>query len=118
MKHLAKPKTVLRTRVLKGDSVRVMIGRERGKEGKVVQVLREKGKVLVEGLNLVKKCTKPNPRNPAGGILEKEAPIAISNVMVVCGHCNKPTRIAIQTLTDGKKIRACKSCGDALGKAG
>jgi large subunit ribosomal protein L24 len=113
-----QPKTMIRTRLVKGDSVRVMSGRERGKEGRVIRVLRETGKIVVEGLNLVKKCTKPSPRNQTGGILEKEAPIAISNVRVVCGHCNKPTRIRAQQLADGKKIRVCQSCGDALGKAG
>jgi len=117
VKYRVGTRAILRTRVIKGDRVRVMSGRERGKEGRVIRILREKGSLVIEGLNLVKKCTRPNPRNQAGGILEKEAPIAISNVMLVCGHCNKPTRIAIQILPDGKRIRACRACGDTLEKA-
>jgi len=112
-----KEATSVTTRLVKGDRVRVITGRERGKEGNILRVIPSKATVVIEGLNLVKKATKPNQKNPKGGIIEKEAGIAISNVMVVCPRCNKPTRIGIRHLAQGEeRLRVCRRCGEALAK--
>lgn len=109
--------TVLtKTRIKKGDLVRVVAGKEKGKEGKVLQVLPEKQKVVVEKLNILKKHTRPSQKNPKGGIIDREGQIHLSNVMIVCGNCNKPVRIGSKSLADGKKMRACKACGEVLDK--
>ncbi|MGB9802952.1 MAG: 50S ribosomal protein L24 [Desulfofundulus sp.] len=101
--------------VRKGDTVLVLTGKYAGKKGKVLAALPAKGRVIVEGVNIVKRHTRPNPRMPQGGIVEKEAPIHASNVMLVCNKCNKPTRIGKKFLEDGKKVRVCKKCGEELG---
>ena len=106
-----------RVKIKKGDLVKVIAGKEKGKEGKVLQVLTRTGKVTVEKLNLIKKHQKPNQKNSQGGIIEKEASIQLSNVMLVCSHCSKMTRIGIKTLENGKKIRICKNCGVGVDKA-
>ncbi|HZR45218.1 MAG TPA: 50S ribosomal protein L24 [Candidatus Manganitrophaceae bacterium] len=105
-----------KTKIRKGDLVRVMTGKEKGKDGRVLQVLPEKQTVVVEKLNILKKHTRPNQANPKGGILEMEGKIHLSNVMILCGNCNKPTRIGAKSLPDGKKLRMCKSCGEVLDK--
>ncbi|TAK05465.1 MAG: 50S ribosomal protein L24 [Candidatus Manganitrophaceae bacterium] len=111
-----KEATLLRTKIKKGDLVRVIAGKEKGKEGKVLQVLPDKGAVVIEKLNLLKKHTRPNQTNPKGGIIEREGKIALSNVMIVCANCNKASRIGSKALSDGKKMRVCKACGEALDK--
>lgn len=117
MKNKAKQETpFIKTSLKKGDVVRVMTGNDKGKEGKILQVLRERGGVLVEQLKLIKKHTKPNTQHPKGGIIEREGVIQISNVMILCRKCDKPSRIAAKLLTDGKKIRVCRRCGEVLGK--
>lgn len=108
--------TLLRTKIKKGDLVQVIAGKEKGKEGKVLHVLPDKQAVVIEKLNLLKKHTRPNQTNPKGGIIEREGKIHLSNVMIVCANCNKPRRIGSKTLPDGKKLRVCKSCGEALDK--
>lgn len=108
--------TATKTKIRKGDLVRIMSGKEKGKDGKVLQVFPEKQKVVVEKLNILKKHTRPNQKNPKGGILEMEGKIHLSNVMIVCGNCNKPTRTGAKSLADGKKLRMCKSCGEVLDK--
>ncbi|MBR6258493.1 MAG: 50S ribosomal protein L24 [Lachnospiraceae bacterium] len=103
------------TKIKTGDTVRVMSGstnKGKGKEGKVLKVDNKKGKVLVEGINLVKRHSKPSAQNQTGGIIEKEAPIDISNVMYV--HKGKPTRIGFKVTEDGKKVRVAKSTGDVI----
>ncbi len=107
---------VFRTKIKKGDHVRVIAGKEKGKEGKVLHVLMDKHAVVVEKLNLLKKHTRPNQTNPKGGIIEREGRIDLSNVMVVCASCNEPSRSGSKILPDGKKMRVCKSCGEALDK--
>lgn len=107
---------MFKVKIKKGDHVRVVSGKESGKEGKVLHVLREKHAVLVEKLNLLKHHTRPNQTNPKGGIIEREGKIDLSNVMIVCGNCNKPTRIGNKVLVNGKKLRSCKRCGEALDK--
>lgn len=102
--------------IRKDDTVVVTVGRDRGKRGKVLTVDRTAAKVVVEGVKVVKRHTKPNPRNQQGGIMEFEAPIAISNVMVVCGACGKPTRVGRKRLKDGSTMRVCKHCGESVDK--
>ncbi len=113
---LKKEAPPIKTSLRKGDSVRVMSGNDKGKEGKILQVLRERGGVLVEQLKLIKKHTKPNAKHPKGGIIEMEGVIRISNVMILCRKCDKPSRIAAKFLADGKKIRVCRRCGEVLDK--
>lgn len=101
--------------VKKGDTVMVIAGKDRAKTGKVINVLPKKDGVLVEGLNIVKRHTRARG-NEAGGIVEKEAPVAVSNVMLYCDKCNKPVRIKKNILEDGKKVRVCCKCGESFDK--
>jgi large subunit ribosomal protein L24 len=96
--------------VRKGDTVVVIAGKDRGKSGKVLGVLRLDGKVTVERINIIKRHTKPTQKNRQGGILEREAPIHLSNVMLYCSTCQKPTRVGTKTLTDGSRVRVCRKC--------
>ncbi|WP_227764133.1 50S ribosomal protein L24 [Zhaonella formicivorans] len=102
--------------VKKGDTVLVITGKNAGKKGKVLTVIPDKQRVIVEGVNVVKRHTKANQKMPQGGIVEKEAPISSSNVMLYCTKCNSPTRIAHKFLDDGTKVRYCKKCGEVLDK--
>ena len=100
-------------KIKKGDQVQVMTGRDKGKRGRVIEVLAKENKVLVEGINIVKKAVRPNPRAGIhGGIVEKEAPLQASNVMVIVD--GKPTRIGYQILADGRKVRVSKKTGSVL----
>ena len=96
--------------VRKGDTVVVVAGKDRGKSGKVLGVFRLDGKVTVERINIIKRHTKPTQQNRQGGILEREAPIHLSNVMLYCSTCQKPTRVGTKTLTDGSRVRMCRKC--------
>lgn len=101
----------------KSDQVKVIAGKDLNKVGRVLRVLPRTHKVVVEGVSFLKRHTRPNPsKNIKGGIVEREAPIDISNVMVVCGSCGRPTRVAHNLLSDGKKIRICRKCGVSLDK--
>lgn len=100
--------------IRKNDSVMVIAGRERGKTGKVLRVLKEKDSVIIERLNIVKRHTKPRGPQQTGGIVEKEAAIHASNVMILCDKCNAPARVGHKILVDGKKIRICRNCKEAL----
>lgn len=100
--------------IRRNDSVLVIAGRERGKTGKVLRVQREKNAVIIERVNLVKRHTKPRGPQQAGGIVEKEAAIDASNVMILCDKCNAPVRVGRKVLSDGKKIRICRNCKEAL----
>jgi len=102
-------------KVRKNDTVMVIAGRDRGKTGKVLRVLPVPGRVIVERLNMVKRHTKPRGAASPGGIVEREAPLDISNVMVLCDRCNAPVRIGVKFAADGSKSRVCRRCGDALG---
>jgi large subunit ribosomal protein L24 len=106
----------LPVKIRKGDMVEVVTGKERGKQGKVLQVLAREKRILIEKLNLIKKHQKPNQSNKQGGIVDKEASIHISNVMLICTHCSKATRPATKLLENGKKIRVCKKCGESIDK--
>ena len=106
-----------RIRLKKGDLVQVIAGRDAGKQGKVLKILPEKNRVIVQGVGFVKRHTRPNPqRNIKGGIAEREAPIHVSNVMVVCGECGKRTRIGSKVLNDGQRVRICRRCQGVLDK--
>lgn len=100
--------------VRRNDMVAVISGNYRGKRGKVLRVLPKREWVVVEGINTVKRHTKPSQANPQGGIIEKEGPIHLSNVMVVCPKCDSPARVGKTWLEDGQKIRVCKKCGEML----
>jgi len=97
--------------IRRGDTVQVMAGRSKGRSGKVLSVDPWKGTVTVEHANIIKRHTRPNPsKNVKGGILEKEAPINVSNVMLVCPACGKHTRIGHNRLPDGTRVRTCRRC--------
>ena len=96
---------VVKLHVKKDDTVKILAGKDKGKTGKVLKVLPEKQRVLVENLNIVKRHTRPTQANNEGGILEKEAPIAISNVQLVCSSCNTAARTGQRVLDDGSKVR-------------
>jgi large subunit ribosomal protein L24 len=103
--------------IRKGDNVRVIAGRDAGKSGRVLSVNPRKNTVIVEHANIIKRHTRPNPaKNIKGGIVEKEAPVNVSNVMIVCSGCNKHARIGHSVLPDGSKVRVCKRCGSTLDK--
>ena len=99
--------------VKKGDTVVVLSGKDKGKQGKVIEALPKKDKVVVEGVNKVKRHTKPNQKAPQGGIITKEAPMHARKVMLVCPACSKATRIAKKEV-NGKMVRACKKCGEII----
>jgi len=103
-------------KIKKNDTVMVVTGRDRGKTGKVMRVLPEAGRVVIERLNIVKRHTKSSggAQRP-GGIIEKEAPIAISNVMIFCDRCNAPVRVGIKANDDGTKSRVCRRCSEVIG---
>ena len=97
--------------VKKGDKVVVLSGKDKGKESVIVRALPAEGKVVVEGVAVVKKAVRPNAQNQQGGFVEKEAAIDASNVMLVCPKCGKPTRVGHDVNDKGDKVRVCKKCG-------
>ena len=107
----------LQSPVRKNDNVVVVAGKDRGKRGRVLRVLPDKNRVVVEGVNFIKKHTRPNPqKNVKGGIVEREAALHASNVQIVCPECGAPTRIGRQLLGDGRKVRICRKCDGAVDK--
>ncbi|MSP82785.1 MAG: 50S ribosomal protein L24 [Alphaproteobacteria bacterium] len=101
-------------KIKKGDRVVVVTGRDRGRQGEVLRVLRAESRVLVQGVNMVKRHTKPNARTGGGGIVEKEAPIHISNVACIDPQSSRPTRVGYRFLEDGRKVRFAKRSGEVL----
>ncbi|MEZ4387486.1 MAG: 50S ribosomal protein L24 [Candidatus Krumholzibacteriia bacterium] len=101
-------------RLKKGDLVHVISGNDKGKEGKILKVYPKTQRVIVEKINLIKRHTRPTQINPQGGIVEKEAPIHVSNVMLVCPNTKKPTRVGKEILSDGSRARVSKRSGDML----
>ena len=97
--------------VKKGDRVKVLAGKDKGKEGEILRSLPQKERVVVEKVNMIKKAMRPTQQNPQGGISTMEAPIHVSNVMLVCPHCKQATRVNRRRNVDGKKVRVCKKCG-------
>lgn len=100
--------------IQKQDTVYVITGREKGKKGRVLLVDKGKSRVLVEKVNVIKKHMKPSKKYAQGGIIEKEAPIALSNVLLFCPNCSKPTRIGVSLIESGKKHRVCKKCKEVI----
>jgi large subunit ribosomal protein L24 len=98
------------------DTVLILTGKDRGKKGRVIRLFPGVERALVEKINMVKRHTRPNQQLPQGGIMEKESPIHISNLQVICGKCNKATRISHKVLGGGQKVRLCKKCGEILDK--
>ncbi|MEA2599848.1 MAG: large subunit ribosomal protein [Acidobacteriota bacterium] len=110
----------MKVNIKKNDQVLVTTGKDRGARGRVLRVLASDGKAIVERVNMIKRHTKPNPnKGIQGGILEREAPIQISNLMVICPECGKPSRLGRTRLDDGegkgKGVRVCKACGATFG---
>lgn len=101
-------------RIKKGDTVTVLTGKNKGKGGRVLSVLPSKTGILIEGLNMVKRHMKPNKKYKQGGIIEKESPVHIAKIMLVCPKCSKPTKIGSIVLDDGKKFRVCKKCKEVI----
>lgn len=100
--------------VKKDDVVMVITGKDKGKKGRIIAAYPRENRVLVEGVNFVKRHSKPSQQNPQGGIIEKEAPIHVSNVMLIDPKSNKPTRIGYQVLDNGKKVRVSKRSGEVI----
>ena len=103
--------------VRKGDTVMVVAGKERGKRGKVLRVIPGKGRVLIENVNMIKKHQRPTQKLRQGGIIEREGPIHLSNVMLVDPQTDKPTRVGVRSLADGKKVRVARRSGEFIDKA-
>jgi len=100
--------------IKKGDTVVVLSGKEKGKKGKVLRVLPGKNRAIVEALNFVTRHERPSQQNPQGGMLQIEAPLHSSNLMVICAKCGKPTRVGRRILDDGSKARVCKKCSEIM----
>ena len=107
----------LATPVRRNDNVLVITGKDRGKRGRVLKVLPETNRLIVEGVNMIKRHMKPNPnRNIQGGVVSREAALHASNVQIVCPECGKPTRIGRRILGDGRKVRICRKCEGVVDK--
>ncbi len=107
----------LATPIRKNDTVLVTTGKDRGKRGRVVRLVPEQNRLVVEGVNLIKRHTRPNPqKNVKGGVVEREAALHASNVQILCPECGKPTRIGKKILDDGRKVRICRKCEGVLDK--
>lgn len=102
-------------KIRRNDTVKVITGKDKGKTGKVLQVLPDAGRVLVEGVNFIKRHTRQTKQEQKGGIVQKEAPLKVSNVILICKHCNKPTRVGIKIIGESSgKARVCKKCGEII----
>ncbi|MBU0991761.1 MAG: 50S ribosomal protein L24 [Proteobacteria bacterium] len=104
----------VKTLIKKDDKVKIIAGKDNGKIGKVLKVIKKKNRMVVENINMIKLHQKPNMNNRQGGIVDKEAPIHSSNVMLMCGHCVSPVRVKVKLLEDGKKVRICKKCNEQI----
>lgn len=100
--------------IKKEDNVLVIAGKDKGKKGRVIRLVPDKDRIVIEGINITKKHMKPNKQYTQGGIIDREGPIHISNVMLLCPRCEKPVRIANRILEDGKKERMCKKCSEGI----
>ena len=101
-------------KIQKNDNVLIIAGKDRGKKGKVRKAMPDKDKVIVEGFNMIKRHSKTKGKTRQAGIIELEAPIHSSNVMIICYKCNKPARVGYRALEDGKKARYCHSCSEII----
>jgi large subunit ribosomal protein L24 len=100
--------------IKKNDTVQVIAGKDKGKSGKVMRIIPKKERAIVEKLNMVKRHLKPSQQTRQGGILEKESPIQISNLMLICTKCMDPTRVGYRVLDDNRKVRFCKKCKEVI----
>ena len=100
--------------IKKDDKVKVIVGKDKGKIGKVLSIKRSKNRIVVENTNIIKRHARPSAQHRQGGIIESEAPIHWSNVMLMCNKCVTPIRIKMKRLEDGKKIRICSKCGEII----
>jgi large subunit ribosomal protein L24 len=110
----AKEAPAHKVRLKKNDLVEVTTGKEKGKTGKVLKVLREKNQVVVEKINMIKRHTRPSPTTGQGGIVEKEAPLNVSKVKLICPKCTTATRFRMTTTAEGKKVRVCLKCKEII----
>ena len=101
--------------IKKNDTVMVTVGKDKGKTGKVLRINQKTDRIIVEKVNVIKRHVRPSQKSK-GGIMERESPIAVSNVMVYCEKCSKPVKVGNKTLEDGKKARFCKKCNEVLDK--
>lgn len=108
--------TTPKMHVKKGDQVVLLSGKDKGKRGNVLVAMPREGRVIVEGVNIIKRHTRPSARNQHGGIIEREAPVYAAKVMLVCKNCHKPSRTGSKVLADGTHVRFCKKCGEVLDK--
>jgi len=106
-----------RLSIRRNDTVLVIAGKEKGKRGKVLLVLPARNRVIVERVNFIKRHQRPTQKVRQGGIIEREGSLHVSNVMLVCGKCGKPTRTGTQILADGRRARVCRRCGEIVDKA-
>jgi large subunit ribosomal protein L24 len=103
--------------IRKNDTVLVTAGRDRGKRGRVLSVVPDRARLVVEGVNMIKRHTRPNPqRNIKGGVVEREAALAVSNVQLVCPECGAATRVGRRRLDDGRRVRICRKCEGVVDK--
>jgi large subunit ribosomal protein L24 len=107
---MSNPKVDIR----RGDTIVVISGKEKGKRGKVLLVSGRRNRAIVEALNMITRHERPSQRSPQGGLMQKEAPIHTSNLMVICTKCDKPTRVGTRVLDDGTKVRVCKKCSEII----
>jgi large subunit ribosomal protein L24 len=112
----AKKKTIepVRIRLKKNDMIEVISGKEKGKTGKILKVVREKNQVVVEKVNMIKRHTRPSPTTGQGGIVEKEAPLHISKVMLICPKCAEASPFRLKVTAEGKKARVCRQCKELI----
>jgi large subunit ribosomal protein L24 len=107
----------LQTPIRRNDNVVVTTGKDRGKRGRVLKVLRDKNRLVIEGVNFINRHTKPNPqKNIKGGVMKREAPLHASNVQLICPECGAQTRIGHKLLGDGRKVRICRKCQGVVDK--
>lgn len=104
-------------KIRKGDKVKVITGKDKGKVGKVLKTFADDSRVVIEKVNRIKKHTKPSQKNQQGGIVDKEAPINISNIMLVCPKCGAGTRVSYYFIDDSTKVRKCKKCNEIIDEA-
>ena len=100
--------------ITRNQTVKVLTGKDKGKTGKVLKIFPKENRLLVEGINFIKRHTRQTRQDTKGGIIQKESPIQISNVMLICKKCNKPTKIGIKIMNDGSKVRVCKKCKEII----
>jgi large subunit ribosomal protein L24 len=105
---------MMKTKIKKDDKVKVLTGKDKGKIGKVLRIVKKTNRVVIENINVVKVNQKPTQANPQGGIVEKNMPVHVSNLMIMCNSCVKPTRISMKLLEDGKRVRICKQCNQQI----